>query len=192
MCKKLIYLIFLAAVFAGSAQAQLISGISRGGGGTEDAPQIAPNSLDEDESAFVDRAHQYNEIPESMIGVQYVMVANDDKRTADYSLEVTIGPDGTLCLFLDNCLGDTVGGIGVGPDLVATWMGWVTDLGFTDTGEDIGLDESGDADIDQYCSIFARSVSVGETIVLGPQDHGGSRNMYGVGSRIEGIQSRSG
>ena len=180
MCKKLIYTILLMAVFAVSTHAQPISGVSRGGGSTNTAPEIAPSTLDEGEVSFVDRDHQYKEIPESVIGAQYVMVANNDKRQADYYLEVTIGQDATLYLFLDNRLGNTGGGIGVDPGLAGAVMIWVTDLGFTDTGDDIGIDESADGDIDQYFSIFERSVSAGETIVLGTQNDGEQRNMYGV------------
>ena len=180
MSKKLIYSILLMAVFAGSTHAQFISGVSRGGGSTNTPPQIAPNPLDEDELSFVDRTHEYNEIPEGMMGAQYVMVANDDKNPADYSLEVTIEQGATLYLFLDNRLGGAAGGIGVDPDLAGAGMNWVADLGFTDTGDDIGIDESGDGDIDNYSSIFERSVSAGESIVLGAQNDGGSRNMYGV------------
>ena len=182
MSKKFVYLISLMAVFAGSTQAQFIGDISRGGSSINTEPQIAPNPLDEDEFSFVDRSHQYNEISESVIGAQYVMVANDDKHPADYSLEVTIAQDATLYLFLDNRLGGTSSGSGIGvdPDLVGAGMNWVTDLGFTDTGDDIALDEGGNGYIDRYSSIFERSVSAGETIVLGAQNDGCQRNMYGV------------
>jgi len=134
MCKKLIHMILLMAMFTGSTHAQPISGVSRGGSSTNTAPQIAPNPLDKGELSYVDRAYHYNEIPESVIGAQYVMVSMNDKRLADYYLEVTIGQNATLYLFLDNRLGNTGGGIGVDPDLAGAGMIWVTDLGFTDTG----------------------------------------------------------
>ena len=180
MCKKSIYAILLVAVFIGSTHAQPISGVSRGGGSTNTAPQIAPNALDEGALSYVDRAQQYYEIPESIIGAQYVMVSMNDKRLADYYLEVTIGQDATLYLFLDNRVGNTGGGIDVAPDLADAGMIWVTDLGFTDTGYNIGIDELPYGNIDNYFSIFERSVSAGETIVLGTQNDGEQRSMYGV------------
>ncbi|MHC4323163.1 MAG: hypothetical protein ACYSUX_02705 [Planctomycetota bacterium] len=180
MCKKTIYLFLLVALFVGSAQAQFISAVSRGGGSTNATPQIAPNPLNEDELSFVDRTHQYNELPEMIIGAQYIMAANDDKNPADYSLEVTIAQNATLYLILDNRIGGTGGGIDVDPDVAGAGMNWVIDLGFTDTGEDIGIDESGDGDIDQYSSLFETSVLSGEVLILGAQDDGGGRNNYGV------------
>ena len=116
-----------------------------------------------------------------MIGAQYVMVANSDKRVASYSLRITITQNANLYLFLDNRLGVGIESTkGQDLDLMRAGMHWVTDLGFTDTGNDIGIDESSDGDIDQYSSIFKKTVFAGESFILGAQNDGGSRNMYGV------------
>jgi len=182
MSKKVITLLVMVAVItsvAGTAGAALITGVSRGGGSGNSAPQIAPDLLAEDVPCFVDRPHQYNEIPDFLVGAEYVMVANNDKTVGDYSLTVTVSQDVTIYLILDNRLGGTGGGKGTDPDLAAAGMNWVIDLGFVDTGEDIGIDESGDGDIDQYASIFSKQMSAG-SITLGAQNDGGGRNMYGV------------
>jgi hypothetical protein len=58
-------------------------------------------------------------------------------------------------------------------------MPWLEDLGFIDTGEDIGIDESFDGDIDQYFSIYSLPVTVGTITIFGnTEGHGG--NMLGV------------
>ncbi len=180
MCRKLIYSILPILVFASLSHGQFIGNISRSGS-TNSAPRIAPNPLGENELSFVDRTYRYINIPDSLIGAQYVMVANKDKQAASYSLRVTIAKNANLYLFLDNRLGVGAESIkGEDLDLIRAGMHWVIDLGFTDTGDDIGIDESGDGNVDHYSSIFKKTVFVGESIVLGAQNDGGSRNMYGI------------
>jgi hypothetical protein len=187
MYKKLIYLIFfvllliLGAQVSPAVSAPLITAVAERNpdGDVEDPPAIA-SPLVEDALCFVDRTHEYNVIPLYLIGAEYVMTSNDNKDAAvGYELDVTLSGNATLYLFLDNRLGDTGGGLGVDPDLVGAGMTWVTTMGFSDTGDDIGIDESGDGDIDQYSSVFTLVVPAG-TITLLEQDDGGSRNMYGV------------
>jgi len=58
-------------------------------------------------------------------------------------------------------------------------MDWVNDLGFFDTGNDIGIDESGTGTIEQWSSVYVKCCTDG-MITLYAQNNGGSRNMYGV------------
>jgi len=180
MSKKLIYSILLIAVFAGSTHAQFISGVAHRNTDTDapEPPEIAPNPLDEDELTFVDRTHQYNDIPANLIGAQYVMTANDNKNISGYELDVTMAANATLYIFVDNRMGGSGGGMGVDPDI--TGMPWLTDMGFEDTGDDIGIDESGDGDIDQYSSVFSKYVLAGTTVTLRGDTEGHGGNMYGV------------
>ena len=186
MCRKLIYLIVVLAVVpttAQIAQAQFITSVTHRNTDADapEDPEIAPNPLDEDELCFVDRTHQYNEIPAYLIGADYVLTANDNKNVSSYELDVTLSatiPEGTkLYLFLDNRMGAAAGGLGVDPDL--SGMPWVANMGFTDTGDDIGIDEDGDGDIDQYSSVFSLAVTPG-TITLGGCTEGHGGNMYGA------------
>lgn len=168
-----------------AAQAQIITGISRGGSSTNPPPIIAPNSLAEDELSFVDRTHQYNSIPIGLHRAEYVMVANDDKVQADYSLNVTLSQSARLYLFLDNRLGHgaTVGGDpNMNPDLWTAGMGWVYTNGFTDTGLNIGIDEGGDGQINQYASVYVRKSQAGTFTLFQQNDFTNptGRNMYGV------------
>ncbi len=177
MCKKTIYLILLVALFAGSAQAQFITSVAMRNG--SDPPEIAPNPLAEDELTFVDRSHEYNDIPESILGAQYVKLANDDKGISAYELDLTFGMSATLYVFVDNRMGSSGGGKDVDPDI--SGMGWLNDMGFVDTGEDIGIDEGGDGDIDQYYSIFSLGVTVGTVTIHGNTEAGSRCRAYRAG-----------
>ena len=131
--------------------------------------------LQEDASAFVDRVHQWNGvdasgIPGYLLGADYVQLANDDKVTADFSLQLEFSQPVDLYVFLD--------------DRLTALPSWVSDLGFVDTGDDIGVDEQGDGlgtgtGINQTSSIFVLRNASG-TITLGEQNNGANRNMYGV------------
>lgn len=155
--------------------------VERGGGSTNCDPVIAPDVLGEDALCFCDRTHEYNDVPAALVGIQYLMVSNDDKTTADYQLTVSLDQDGVVLLFIDDRVGDDDNT--TPPTLGGGVMDWVVDLGFVDTGMDVGIDESGDGTINQTSSVFELAVSAGETVLL-QQDDGGSRNMYGVACRV--------
>jgi len=183
MTKKLLLTLLVLGVLVGVTQAGLITGIERRNS-EKTEPEIA-GPLVEDALTFVDRDHEYNAIPAYLIGAEYVKVANDDKKTADYELDVTLASDATIYLFLDNRLGH--GNIegrdpDLDPDLSAAGMDWVIQLGFEDTGDVIGIDEHGNGEIDQWSSVFAKSVSAGTITLLQQKDKtgAGGRNMYGV------------
>jgi len=105
------------------------------------------------------------------------MLANDNKNMSGYELDVTMAANATLYVFVDNRMGGAAGGKDVNPNIDG--MGWLTDMGFVDTGEDIGIDESFDGGINQYFSIYSLSVTVGTITIYGnTEGHGG--NMLGV------------
>ena len=179
MCRRLIYLILLVILFAGSANAQFITSVAHRNLDTDapEDPQIAPDPLAEGSLTFVDRTHVYADVPESVLGAQYVMLANDNKNMSTYELDLTFGMNATLYVFVDNRMGGAAGGKDVNPNIDG--MPWLMDMGFVDTGEDIGIDESDDGDIDQYFSIFSLAVEVGTVTINGnTEGHGG--NMLGV------------
>jgi len=181
MGRKVIALFVFLWVVAASlpAQAQLITAVAHRNTDADapEDPQIAPNPLAEDALVFVDRTHQYNDIPAFLLGAEYIILANDNKNQGTYELDVTVSQNCTIYVFVDNRMGGAAGGKGVAP--VITGMPWLTTRGFVDTGEDIGVDESGDGDIDQYSSVFALAVKPGTVTIGGcTQGHGG--NMLGV------------
>jgi hypothetical protein len=189
-------LVLLLGIVAGSVpvtKGAIITNVVRrnpDGNSGDTEPQIAPNPLNEDQPCYVDRAHQYNSIPAYLIGAEYVMTANDDKDNGSHELDVTLSEPVTLYLFLDNRLqgsGQGTGGRGVNPDL--SGMPWVAAMGFTDTGDDIGIDEAGDGTINQWSSVFSKKVSAGKITLRGqPQGYGG--NMYGVAAKGPQLKAR--
>ena len=158
------------------------SSVERGGTSTRCAPAVSPDGLGEDVLAFCDREHEYNDIPAALAGLPYVIVSNSDKTQADYSLAVTLDTDGVILIFLDNRIpdGDNLTPAAPGGGV----MDWVVTMGFTDTGFDIGVDESGDGIINQTSSVYQLAVDAGETVLL-QQDNTGGRNMYGVACASE-------
>ena len=179
MFRRVIYLTLLVALLAGVANAQFITDVAHRNTDSDatELPEIAPNLLAENELTFVDRTHVYADIPEFILGAQYVKLANDNKNMSAYELDLTFGMNATLYVFVDTRMGSAGGGKGVDPDI--SGMGWLTDMGFVDTGEDIGIDESFDGDIDQYFAIFSLAVEVGTVTINGnTEGHGG--NMLGV------------
>jgi hypothetical protein len=179
MCRRMIYLILLIALFAGSANAQFITSVAQRNTDSDapELPQIASAPLAEGSLTFVDRTHVYADVPPFILGAQYVMLANDNKNNSAYELDLTFALNATLYVFVDNRMGGAAGGKGVNPNIDG--MPWLTDMGFVDTGEDIGIDESADGSIDQYFSIFALPVTAGTITIHGcTEGHGG--NMLGV------------
>ena len=179
MSKNLVFSILLIAMFAVSAHAQFISSVEHRNTDTDAAetPEIAPTLLEENALCFLDRTHVYADIPESILGAQYVMLANDNKNMSTYELDLTIEANATLYVFVDNRMGGAAGGKDVEPNIDG--MPWLADMGFIDTGEDIGIDESFDGGINQYFSIYSLQVTVGTVTIFGnTEGHGG--NMLGV------------
>jgi hypothetical protein len=179
MCRRMIYLILLVALLAGSANAQFITSVTQRNTDTDapELPQIAPDPLAEGSLTFVDRTHIYADVPPFILGAQYVRLANDNKNNSAYELDLTFAMNATLYVFVDNRMGGAAGGKGVNPNIDG--MPWLTDMGFVDTGEDVGIDESADGSIDQYFSIFALPVTAGTITIHGcTEGHGG--NMLGV------------
>ncbi|MDI6449613.1 discoidin domain-containing protein [Anaerobaca lacustris] len=174
-CTWLMVLLGVVLFVAGTVQAQLITGVERRGS-TFAPPQVAPDPLADNSPCYVDRVHQYTDIPEFLLGAEYVMVANDDKNPATYELDVTLSGNAILYLILDNRLG---GGSMTAPGPVGNPMPWVLEMGFVNLEVDLGIDEGADGTINQRSTIWALEVKRG-TITLFAQNDGGSRNMYGV------------
>ena len=182
MSKKLMLLVLVFAVMAATvpaAQAQLITGVAHRNTDSDapEDPQIAPDPLDEGSLTFVDRTHIYVEIPESLVGAEYVLLANDNKNLSTYELDITLAKNATVYVFVDNRMGGAAGGLDVEPNIDG--MPWLGEMGFVDTGLDIGIDESADGSINQYFSAFALEVKAGTVTIYGnTEGHGG--NMLGV------------
>ncbi len=190
MYKKMLVLGLALAIITVAAQvtsAAIITGIERRNSNNT-YPQIA-GPLVEDALAYVDRTHEYAQIPEALVDAEYIKVANNDKKSQYYELDVTLSQDATLYLLLDNRLGHGPGlggasGWSWNPYLSSAGMSWVIDAGFVDTGADIAVHEFGTSHDYTWSSVYAKDVSAGEITLLqqydATTDRGRDRNMYGV------------
>lgn len=165
--------------------ASIISGIQRYNS-DHASPQVT-GPLIEGSPSYVDRSkHRFYEIPSALVGVEYVQVANDDKSTASYRLDVTLAHPATLYLFLDHRLGHGhTGGSDtryMEPALTAAGMGWVEDMGFVDTGWDIAIDDYAGLGVDNFFSVFSKDLDAGTVTLLQQNDptEVNQRNMYAL------------
>ena len=169
MRKTLAIVVLALFVLASVAAAGPISAIATRN--TSRSYELVPNALAEDALSFTDRTHEYNSIPSFLLGLDYVKTANSDKTDPDIELDVTLSEKSLLYIFLDNRVG------GGNP------LPWMASAGFTDTGFDIGIDEGGDGDIDNWSSVYVKVVP-GGTVTLYAQNDGANRNMYGVAAAV--------
>ena len=161
-----------ALLFSLEAKAGVITSVTNHNS-IDTADVYAIGTLSEDVDSFIDRTHEYNDIPEPLKGIDFVQVANDDKKASDLRIDISVNSDSILYLFIDNRIPDPVLTSGT------STMQWLTDDGFIDTSLDIGIDEGGNGNIDNTSSIYSRYVSAGSIITLAQND-GGRRNMYGI------------
>jgi ferric-dicitrate binding protein FerR (iron transport regulator) len=145
--------------------------------------QVVPHGFGEDRLAYVDHPHEWNGLthdglPEFLVGADYVRTVNDYRYRKDLVIHVEIAHDAMLYVFLDNRV------------KVPKWL----KEGYTDTGYDIGLDETawlGNPDfstavgpgesIDNTFSVWQRPCSRDEVLTLGPLEFGSeARAMYGL------------
>jgi hypothetical protein len=175
--KKLIVFGMVLCV-AGVANASLITGVSAVG--QDDDPGVAAaTNLQNGALAYLDRNHVLEQIPDYLKGAEYVMTSNDDRNNRDYELHITLSEAATLYLYIDNRIGDDDNTDG---PLIGyanpNQMLWVDCFGWTDTDDDMAIDEGDNDTIDQYFSIYSKDVDAGTTILY-KQDWE-NRNMYGV------------
>ena len=144
--------LFVALVLAAGleANAQVITKVERRNPSATSATtfvRIAPGPLADGALAYADRTHIYQQIPEPLVGAQYVLMSNKDKINPNHELHVTIGRPGTLYLLIDNRVGTDTSSRTLPPNLEAAAMTWVTDMGFADTSMDVAIDENADGSI---------------------------------------------
>ena len=130
--------------------------------------EIVPRGLAEDAKAFVDRPHQWNGataegLPSYLVGADYVKTFNDDKITPDLRIQLELKGPSAVYVFLDRRL---------------TPPQWLVER-FSDTGDVIGIDETGDeqanptglgpgVSIDQTLSVWKLNAVHGGVVYLGP------------------------
>jgi hypothetical protein len=116
-------------------------------------------------TCFQDRDHVWTNVPEQLVGADYVMLHNDERSRSDFQVTVQFDLPADVYLLLDDRL-ET--------DAIESAL---NGLPFVDTGLNIDVDESGDGTVDNTSSIYLLE-NVTQPITLGPQDQ--SENMYGI------------
>ena len=164
-------------------------------GATNKCYRVVHGGLKDDALAYVDRVHQWNGLtgdglPRFLVGADYVMPFNEDKRVPQLQVTVLFARAATAFVFYD---------ARVPPP---NWL--VTN--FEDTGVEIGLDEGpstflpdwttasgGGVSIDTHFRVWKRLVKDGESVKIGPRgedDLGAelSKAMYGIAAAPIGIE----
>jgi hypothetical protein len=149
--------------------------------------RVVLGGLKDDALAYVDRGHQWNGLtaeglPRFLVGADYVMPFNEDKRLPRLQVSVTFARNAAVYVFYDARV--------AAPK-------WLLDR-FEETGVEIGLDEGpsealpdwttgigGGMSIDTRFRVWKRLVRKGETLRLGPRGNDDlgfpvSKAMYGI------------
>jgi hypothetical protein len=154
--------------------------------------EIVWGGMKEDAYAFVDRVHEWNGktaagMPAYLVGGDCIKTFNDDKITEGLNIDLELAQPAEVYVLFDKRL---------------TPPQWLTDS-FTNTGDEIGVDESGDTghffpdnelwaqigpgkSINRVHSIWKQVVPTAGTIRLGPNGKNAPQaesfraNMYGV------------
>ena len=161
--------------------------------GTVLVPQYTVGRFGEDAKAMTDRTHDYGAssatvpLPSYLVGQEYIMIANNNRDNATYSLDITIAQPSLVYLLIDNRLSD---GNAANPPDFTSLMKWVkTDLwtpislngnhvGDASFPDDVGIDENADGSINNWSSVYAKLVPAGTFSIKEFGEAG--RNMYGV------------
>ena len=191
----------IQSVFVGLSLASLLSSSSQATQpkidnlvvtGSSGAPgaSFAGEPLDEGSLAYLDRTDTYKGVPTLLLGADYIVTRTTDKSATPYTLSFDLNVNGALFLFLDNRIGDNLGGTDPqsgtdnGPILGGGTMDWVAAMGFVDSGLDIGIDEANDGSINNTSSIYYRMADAGH-YTFGVQNDltaggPGNRNFYAI------------
>jgi hypothetical protein len=172
----------------GSGTAPVIASVTDNirGNQTTKCYRIVHGGFREDATAYVDRSHQWNGLdaaglPKFLLGADYIMTFNDDKRARDLEVTVTFAQDAYVFVLFDRRR--------TPPD-------WLT-KNFEDIGIEIGLDEgpsfvqknfttsvgTGNS-VDNRFGVWKSTAVGGQKLVLGPQygnvSRGDAHAMYGI------------
>lgn len=153
--------------------APLITSLARTGTGLDvDAPVIVQGGFAENALSFSDRTHEWNALPAALpelVGADYVKLGNEDRSANPFRLNVGLAQPATVYLLRDNRVS--------GASLTAMNQ-WMAAYGFSDTGQTLYADESGDGSNNTLFYIHRANFPAG-SVDLFQQNQGGI-NMYGV------------
>jgi len=156
--KKVIFLVVVMFALSSVASAAIISSVDRSGGysdtrdpigtydGGTDPMTSDPAGLHDGMYVFSDRTFHYASTPIQLVGADYVMTFNNDKKVTTVTYAVTTSRTGVLAVGLDDRFGDDQQGM---IDAITALIGPAGT--FYDTTMDLRTDE----DTPQNLSVFA-------------------------------------
>ena len=137
---------------------------------------LVHGGLDNGALARVDRNYVYRDVPELLVGADHIRTANDDKQVGDFSMTVTVDNVSDVYLLIDNRVGNNNPNT---PPALAVAMPWVSQMGFTSTGLQVGMDETLNGSADNFLTIYQLTdVPANTQLVFGAQNNTANRNMY--------------
>ncbi len=116
-------------------------------------PEISMHPLDNGVLCYVDRTHVFRSVPEGLIGGQYIKQSNNDKGAYGFVLSVTLATASEVFLLIDKRM--------VEENVLRPW---ISDLGFQDTGWEIGIDEGGNGITDNWSSVYHSILPAGVSL----------------------------
>lgn len=155
--------------------------------------------------SYVDRNHRFANhsvdpsatpagftIPSYLVGGEYIMSGNDNRDNAGYRLDVTVANPSTVYMLIDNRMSADTAGTDSNdpPTFDSTHMQWIVDQnwiatngglnrsGNTAVPDEVPMDEGADNTINQWFSVYKKSVPAG-TFSLFQADNSG-QDMYSV------------
>ena len=179
--------LILSLFWASNGQSQIIASFERFSSDDETevvaearAPEIAEDPLGEESEVYVDRGYVFRDVPDYLVGLEYLMLANEDKSNADFQLELTLSQNATVYLLLDNRIGDDEG---TNPAYLEEGaMEWILEMGFTTHYDQIGIDEKLNDNQEVatgWFTIYQLNTTAG-SLMFEKQDEGDSRRLYSI------------
>jgi len=129
-------------------------------------------TFDAGAKSMTDRTHAYapyattSTLPAYLVGNEYIMIANNDRDNASYTLAITLNQPANLYLLIDNRLGDadaatppSIGPTGAKMTWVDPAAGWTPVTTGSNRAlstarpDEIGIDESADGSINNWSSV---------------------------------------
>lgn len=127
-------------------------------------------SLSVGDHVYTDRPYTYDTLPSYLVGLDFIQLANEDKLVPGYELEVELNPPATVYLFIDDRVSD---------GRLPAQMSWVTERGFTDTGDNLITDETAFGLGMETFSVYSINTAANGLLLL-EQNHGVNTSMYGI------------
>lgn len=128
------------------------------------------------------------QLPDYLVGREYVMIANNNRDNPTFRLDVSLAQTCVVYLLVDNRIGD--GNAGTPPTLTTamSWIlrdGWLpvqtgqNRFGNADLPDETGIDESADGSVNNWNSVYSKVIEAGQP-AFSTYEMNDGRNMYAL------------